>query len=471
MVEKCKAGKEGWLTKFKQQLNGQPSYTDNWQDVLLYENNFTYLTKILGYDSTFTIENVNGYNPKYNRTNETYRYALIQKEHAKYPETSVEQLFSQYRNFPLILSNKLLRKINKIIKVHYHIAILDATDDYLLNKVPKLFTLKEKENNELELIKNDNVQDKLIFYNIAQCIVFINDNSEYFLALPAVLMPKFMRNTNIAPYVIKTNLKTIAKVLQPINLLKVDGYLFRWTNINHNYKTNDEEDLNNYMCSTVENLRNTVQMIAPFSEYFRSLANYNKQNRQSTLLYYKQELYNQVRPYIDLSVLNRTNITINQDGTFNCQWQKANKFWQIILQHLKYFSVDDLMANINYEMHFPVKAKKNRDLLKQNPTRGYFFYGRQEPDTNWLTDKTLFLAYFMLKAIRKISLKPKQTTAEVLTFPQKENLKPLMATNGLNELLRSLADNQFQVHFCLNDRLFKIKQLGPDFEIIETRKI
>lgn len=396
---------------------------------------------------------------------------MIKKEHAKHPETSVEELFSQYRNFPLILSNKLLRKINKTVKVPYHVAILDATDDYLLNKVPKLFTLKEKEHNKLELIKNDNLQDELIFYNIAQCIVFINDNGEYFLALPAVLMPKFMRNTNIAPYVIKTNLKTIAKVLQPINLLKVDGYLFRWTNINHNYRTNDEEDLNNYMCSTVENLRNTVQMIAPFSEYFRSLANYNKQNRKDTLLYYKQELYNQVRPYIDLSVLSRTNITINQDGTFNCQWQKANKFWQIILQHLKYFSVDDLMQNINYEMHFPVKAKKNKDLLKQNPTRGYHFYGRQEPDTNWLTDKTLFLAYFMLQAIKKISLKPKQTTAEVLTFPQKENLKPLMATNGLNELLRSLADNQFQVHFCLNDRLFKIKQLGHDFEIIETRKI
>lgn len=471
MVEKCKAGKEGWLTKFKQQLNSQPSYTDNWQDVLLYENNFTYLTKSLGYDSTFTIENVNGYNPKYNRKNETYRYALIQKEHAEHPETSVENLFSQYRNFPLILSNKLLQKINKTVKVPYHVVILDATDDYLLNEVPKLFTLKEKENNGLELIKNDAFQDELIFYNITQCIVFINDNGEYFLALPAVLMPKFIQNTNIVPYVIKTNLKTIAKILQPINLLKVDGYLFRWTNINHNYKTNDKEDLNDYLCSTVENLRNTVQMIAPFSEYFRSLTNYNKQNREDTLLYYKQELYNQVRAYIDLSVLSRMNITINQDGTFNCQWQNANKFWQTIMQHLKYFSVNDLITNMNYEKYFPVKAKKDRNLLKQNPTRGYFFYGRQEPDTNWLTDKTLFLIYFMLKAIKKISLKPKQTTSEVLTFPQKENLKPLAATNGFNELLRSLSDNQFQVYFCLNDHLFKIKQLEHDFKIIETGKI
>lgn len=145
-------------------------------------------------------------------------------DRSKHTDCLEKIYLKRYRYYDLIADNAILDKM----KANYHVALLDASADFILNVFPK--------------IGPNNTDDNMDFLSYPiQCLLFYKDDLTYFCAFPALL--------DKAPIpVLQVTVDQIKQILAPLPLLRYDTSQYMMPLLSYDTKTHAVSFTDNF-CS------------------------------------------------------------------------------------------------------------------------------------------------------------------------------------------------------------------------------
>lgn len=189
-------------------------------------------------------------------------------------------LSTKYEFHNIVIDSKKLKEYC----YDYHLVLLDATVDYILNKYPK----NESPHQSGTL---SNVDEQI------QCVMFVNNDGTYFLALPVEINLYDPIFPKLKIPVVETDLKTISKVLDQFDLTKDTGY---------------------YCDKPIHKLHLSYHSGKGLS-YFQTI----KSNFTHCMLSLEDSYLQIVRSYLK----SHLKIKLSDDGHFNIALYPTNEFW------------------------------------------------------------------------------------------------------------------------------------------------
>lgn len=483
-----------WVNNFKNTLD-QPIFNSNSQHILLkklYKNiddADKMITKCLSFDQVLQNLNVSLTTSDINKSkyitvsditkskyiNDPNDYNTIDvfKRIKRYKYTYIEQAFlNNKKPTTIVTNNDLLTALH----TKYRVVILDAMDDYINNFCPSLNT-KPQDGIDIENLLYNTIkyQDFKMYQTVTQCLIFINEDGSYFLALPVLMNiirceenydnKKLIKSlaANAKLPIIKTNLKTISKILKPIPILKIDNFvpfqLVYQPILNNDNGIITQNDYFNYNIKQNYNyylIHNKLHF--KFSMYFKSteltkiiksikkyhytnLKNIKNTTNVNQLIDINNILDNLISMYntaINQYISNHTDIKFINDGLITYNYQFHNQYWQNILN----------------QMPRPHKNSDNDNSDFMNTLK----YGK---NNNCLAD-----LYDILSNIGMHLLITKQTTTNkvkttVKSIPisqknQRNKRVPLIKPQGVNKILLTLNYNDQHLFYYCNQHLISL---------------
>lgn len=319
------------INKFKQALN---------QGLVCYQNKISELLLKDSYDINTSITNKfkygSGLFASFTQIKKpvSLEYLLykIQKPDLSY---GLQKLLKYFADAAVIITDNTVLEGEQM---PYHVALLDATADYVLNYYPE--NLQAGYYNQK--FKTIEITQKFVGTPI-QCLVFIKDDGSYFGALPCFeqLYLKHKQSTNLP--VITTSLKQIKQVLEPAQSLKIHQvHMCRF--ISDYALPNADPILNTkilgnkigfVILGTVAQLAGEYEISTNRNKFFNSES---YQDGINSLFDWTNKV---VFDYLS-SVIKPE---LNPNGSISYQWPKANQFWQELLKKYEVLSLPYLTVN------------------------------------------------------------------------------------------------------------------------------
>lgn len=238
-----------WLNNFKTKLANDSGYSNQPKEILLQKDDCFY---------------------KVNWPSELTKI--------RYPKVDA-LLSTKYEFHDIVIDSKKLKEYG----YDYHLVLLDATEDYVLNKYPK----NESPHQSGTL---SNVDEQI------QCAIFVNNDGTYFLALPVEIDLYEPISHKVQIPVVETDLKTISKILDHFDLTK-DTMYYSDKLIHKLHLYNDGKGLS----------------------YFQT----NKSGFSNCILALEDSYLSVVRGYLK----SHLKIKLLDDGHFNIALHPTNEFW------------------------------------------------------------------------------------------------------------------------------------------------
>lgn len=329
-----------------------------------------------------------------------------------------QALMAQDNEFRIIANNNVLKRL----KATYHIAILDAADDYFVNYLAGY----------INLAATSFTAHGFAFYaNPAyllpmQCLVFIDQQDQCFLALPIVCdLSKADQSINHVP-IIKTTMQQVQTVLGKHNLYHYgQNYYLFWQPMHES-----QANLNTISTRYSKHYFIFRQILCPAQEWnveYSSLFNDNPRNRNQKDQTALQSIQNKV-----LSIIGNFYVTVllhlkpkylkcqftpQTTGAFAYIWQQQNitPDWEKALKNLNKL----LNLSMNVIRWQSIMYKKQTDFASYN----------LQIRTELLEDIAQNLHFKAAKSLMSTPLSIKKAG------------KPLVAKKGLNKLLTSSVNN------------------------------
>lgn len=461
----AKKAKGNWLAQFKNNLKQNMGYSLITKPILLYNSShITYDSgesdnekKIYQDDvimrepyvpdtSELTYNNNHGIDDSYARYYHAFdpiKHLITHtKENGKkiLKYRNLEHLFvTKCRNLNIVLNNELLKNF----EMNYHVVILNAVEDYVLNYYPLIAET---------CLREEHLYD--IIHPALMCLAFVNDDGSYFLAIP--YMQRFDLNYDYANTpVIKTSL------LQVSNLLKNMQFLARQNNNTESVLLKKIKQAK--MPDWVKKLQGgyllpvNQSVFSDVDEEPIDIADYD--NRRLTItemkdlmdgldgsiFLYDPDTYNSYNSFLeDLTsdykrifesyIVNHLRLEIESNGTFKIYFDKATSpFWG------KVFSK---ASTLNLNMDSDARFKIGQDKLAE---QSYLWEG-------------IIVSAVSYLAITKMNLnkKPALTKVEDIAVNSKPNVKPLMSSKGLNQIFLSLRPGKNHKYYISKDTILSM---------------
>ena len=351
------------INKFKQALD---------QGLVCYQNEISALLLKDSYDMNISITNKFKYGSGLfasvtqikNHPSLEYLLYRIQKPDLSY---GLQKLLRYFADTAVIITD------NNVLEgeqMPYHVALLDATEDYVLNYYPENLQAGYYD----QKFKTIEITQKCIGTPI-QCLVFIKDDGSYFGALPCFerLYLNGKQSTNLP--VIATSLKQIKQVLEPAQSLKMHQvHMCRF--ISDYAMTNADPLLNTSTLGTKMgfDILGTVAQLA--GEYEIST---NRNKFLNSKAY--QEGIDSLFIWTDKIVFDYLSYAIkpelNSDGSISYQWPQANQFWQGLLKKHEVLSLAYLTVNNDtntcLDSSIPIISDQKPEML----TKLFTFFSQQ----------------------------------------------------------------------------------------------
>lgn len=351
------------INKFKQALS---------QGLVCYQNKISELLLKDSYDINTSIADKFKYGSGLfasftqikNQASLEYLLYKIQKPDLSY---GLQKLLRYFADTAVIITD------NNVLEgeqMPYHVALLDATEDYVLNYYPE----NVQAGYYNQKFKTIEITQKCVGTPI-QCLVFIKDDGSYFGALPCFerLYLKGKQSTNLP--VITTSLKQIKQVLEPSQSLKIHQvYMCRF--MSEYALTNADPILNTNTLGTKMGFVILGTMAQLAGEYEIS-TNRNKFLNSKSY----QDGINSLFKCTDKIVFDYLSSAIkpelNPDGSISYQWPKANQFWQELLKKYEVLSLPYLTVNNDgtacLDSSTPVISDQKPEML----TKLFTFFSQQ----------------------------------------------------------------------------------------------
>lgn len=352
------------INKFKQALSqGLVCYQNKVSELLLkdsYDINTSSITNKFKYGSGLFASFTQIKKP----VSLEYLLYKIEKPNLSY---GLQKLLKYFADTAVIITDNTVLEEEQM---PYHVALLDATADYVLNYYPE--NLQAGYYNQK--FKTIEITQKCIGIPI-QCLVFVKDDGSCFGALPCFeqLYLKHKQSTNLP--VITTSLKQIKQVLEPAQSLKIHQvHMCRF--ISDYALPNADPILNTKILGSKKGfvILGTVAQLA--GEYEIST---NRNKFLNSTAY--QGGIDSLFDWTDKVVFDYLSYTIkpelNSDGSISYQWPKANQFWQELLKKYEVLSLPYLTVNNDgtacLDSSTPVISDQKPEML----TKLFTFFSQQ----------------------------------------------------------------------------------------------
>lgn len=287
----------------------------------------------------------------------------------------------------------------------YHTVLLDATEDYLLNQYPK----------------NKSAKD---IYQVPamQCIVFVNEDGSYWTAQPSnyyyrnIFRNRYLDNYAIRLPQLRVDLKTIQKVLAPIDLSKDNGYY------------------NSVLTNTAYKRNNGLQFLA---------------------INYKHPLYEIYNELLENYLYNNFQVSFMPDGKLKVKLTQMNDFWEKRLA-----TVD----SISYKGD---KVSLTSLMQQLNPKSDVMYDNSLLKSQNWEKLISIPLAYKTYQALSAINITVQGVKAIDLTNTKQNTVKSLMPSKNLNKLISLITDIHVSDHhdYYYQNEILSLASKGKDLFI------
>ena len=337
---------------------------------------------------------------------------------------------NQYRGITsLVTDNQFLT----LIAADYHVALLDASADFTENYYPNCHL------GNYDIISQIPWAEKINYFQyVLQCIVFINDDGSYFLALPisapylAHRPKKEQRRDRAHLPIIKTTIKAMQEIIKPLPL-------FRYNNI-------------------------PIVQLNPIwtqGDNLIYLCNYD----QFMPTVYRQ-LFKQQDLVKNKGINNATNDIIDGFLVYNCYENE-----KIMFDYLNEQVNVSLLANGHYLMKTDSKvpywqSKFNHDFARLSDLLSF-----RDPrptilhvadlisiyDKVWITNRIYQYHTVQCPQIDLTLTTPQQTKAEEITLPKSTSLTPLVNKQKLSQVTLSLKSSTYHQYYGLKNQLITLE--------------
>lgn len=352
-----------------------------------------------------------------------------------------QALMAQDNEFRIIANNNVLKRL----KAQYHIAILNAADDYFVNYLAGY----------INLAAASFTANRFAFYaNPAyllpmQCLVFIDQQDQCFLALPIVCdLSKADQVINHVP-IIKTTVEQVQTVLGKHNLYHYgQNYYLFWQPMHES-----QADLNTISTKYSKRYFIFRQILCPAQEWnvdYVSLFNDNPRHHNQKDQAVLQSIQNKV-----LSIIGSFYVTVllqlkpkyldcqfkpQTTGTFAYIWQQPNitPDWKKALKNLNQI----INMSMNVMRWQGIVYKKQTDFVSYN----------LQIRTELLADIAKNLHFKATKAIQSSPISIKKAG------------KPLVAKKGLNKLLTSSVNNAEREFYLVKNKQKQVLLATCDYQ-------
>lgn len=350
--------------------------------------------------------------------------------HLKHYKTNlIDVMFytqKQYQKLLLVINNKILA----YCKAHYQVALLDATADYFLNYY-------------LDCTRQS-VPDDL--QHTLQCLVFINPDGSYFLALPcicnenelidaqaAMIMTKTTPNA-----IIKTTVKQIEQLLDPIPLLRTAQISWLKLRYINTYLEQADDFSNNTMSYAYMGYYDQVTGI----DYFEHVG--ISRIKQIGKIYHSDQLQAKkiCRQALYQSVSKRSST------------QRSSYFEQHLHAELRqgFLHIDLKPTNKRYQQLFQEIDLHDLPQLQQIPTYNNYQIGNYFELVNCYQQ----LVGDEMGTIFDFTTNKKVILAKELPIKQTVAIKPLVKDKGLSKVMLNLVDNANKPYYLVNKTLITL---------------
>lgn len=422
--------KPQWLLKFEHKLRTNKLRLAPSQPILLQDNDYKYASKFYQDEELIT-----------DSDHVTYHFIDLLKHVNRAGSTLEKVILSHYSICSIIFQSKILDNIlasNLLAwKLTYHVVLLDATADFTQNYFLKLvepldtsmndYTYDDKAGykTDLDYLPYSARVASTIALDQAQCMVFVNDDGDYFLALPCL----FNNKPSELPtcYLEKATIKQIRQILKPMPLVRA-GNFYPLTSKGLYYYGSHDDDL---YFMTYDNLHTSTT-------YMMLLANKYQKDPSGFADYFYQSLTVKDAPFYgsyltitnDLERIYETNITnyliknlaveINSVGEPIFTLKHATPLWQKILQRLTKITFDRSSFETIFNMYWVAICPDIYNICIQK------------------------VAAKMSFALQQIQNKP---ISHDLSKQQRTVLKPLSTESGLNKIWLTLREGDNQKYY------------------------
>lgn len=203
-----------WLSLFKENLAHNHAFTNASQPIILRESYAKVKNDHLIDSGNFAKTDLLANALKEHQTIEEELFALEQ-EFAEKAEANPDRVLND-SELGVVIDQALLKTHN----ANYHLVLLDASKDYCANYYPIAAQILADHNIKEKDFNNIGVPATFyLTWPSLRALVFINDQGQYFLAMPAISNNRDYLKTKMP--VIETKLKTVSQLLKPMPLIKV----------------------------------------------------------------------------------------------------------------------------------------------------------------------------------------------------------------------------------------------------------
>lgn len=385
-----------WLDNFKARLANKSAFNPKSEPILLCSSLAT--IPISGTDVNCLYDG------------RTYaNYALVDLESHitnKRCPTIDQVLIKKYRHADISYSH-----IKELDADSYHLVILDATEDYILNYYPQNTHLTSRTKAE-------------ILHGAIQCLAFVKPDGTYFLALPMAISKSNM-DAHIQPGIdiprINTSVEIVNQVLSKINLSRTDGVYYPYLN----YGSVDSISFSN-----IEKVKTFNEPPEASHSYVAALnfglKIYLNDKMDVNLFYPSLDYTNLIYDYL----VSNLRINFKSDGTFDLSLPHMNDFWAKAFQDFPVFNITDFI---------------NRDAL---PT------DMLDVSNNQYMIKKVIQHNSSLKKANPTAFNSNDFIVENLNENSGNIIKPIEKATGLNEVLESMHNDETLKFYTYQDNIF-----------------
>lgn len=348
---------------------------------------------------------------------------------------TIESIFINKARYNCIVIDEAFLKQHK---ANYHVVILDAHEDYFYNYYPRVCHL------------NDVYRNNRVVY----CALFVNNNGDYFLALPFLMHEKeearLLLNENTP--IIKSTLLQIQQILDKMPLC-------------YKSSTLDSDDMylnkfkRQYMIPAI------LDEMNDHSSTYSAAA--ERKRRPIASITYDISRYLGVSYDTVHNVLKINKIKSRTTDFPECSLDVGTDLISLLggidddyKNHFMYDLEDLLIASVDSsgEYHFALKNNSNKawtELLDSINIHSLLNYNDNHILPEW---SEAFYTIASIKVTRKISI-PKQHTeskVERIQLDNNKDMKSLMPATGLNKIFTSMSLGKDHRYFIDNKKIRSI---------------
>lgn len=329
----------------------------------------------------------------------------------------------------LVTDNQFLN----LIDAGYHVALLDASADFADNYYPSCHL------GNYNIISQIPWTEKINYFQyVLQCIVFINDDGSYFLALPisapylAHRPKKEQRHDRAHLPIIKTTVKAMQEIIKP-------SPLFRYNNIPI-VQLNPvwtQSDALIYLCDYSQFVTTAYRQLFKQQAFVKDngISTVTNNIIDSFLVYNCFENEKLMFDYLNEQVT----VSLSANGHYLMQTNSQVLYWQHKFNH-DFARLSDLLS-----------------FSDPRPTLLYVADLISIYDKVWVTDRIYQYHTVQCPQINLTLITPKQTKTEEITLPQSNSLTPLVNKQKLNQVILSLKASTYHQYYGLKNQLITLE--------------